>query len=160
MRLLAKSSLLAVTVFGLGAGFFSNPERLAGLSSGAWETSDVGAVWADDFNRASLGANWIILGTANASITANELRFSETSDNSARQVYYQPWLTCSDAWTIRWTQRFGVLDANSFGIGIGVLNFQAAGGNDRGYNAILSGAGAGLGTMAIQRWDLGRRKHR
>ena len=153
MRLPAKSSLLAVTVVCLGAGFFSNPEQLAGLASGAWETTEIGAVWADDFNRASLGANWINLGSANASLTANELRFSETSYNSARRVYYQPWLIGSDAWTIRWTQRFGVVDANSFGIGVGVLNFQAAGGNDRGYNAILSGAGTGLGTMAIQRWD-------
>ena len=103
MRLPAKSSLLAVTVVCLGAGFFSNPEQLAGLASGAWETSEIGAVWADDFNRASLGANWINLGSANANLTANELRFSETSYNSARRVYYQPWLIGSDAWTIRWT---------------------------------------------------------
>src|SRR5262249_49344658 len=38
-----------------------------------WENSDIGAVWSDDFNRDTLGPNWIILGSANASIVSNEL---------------------------------------------------------------------------------------
>ena len=123
------------------------------LPSAPWETSDIGAVWSDDFHRAALGSNWVILGGANASIVNNELCLAQTNQNSARQVYYQPWLTCSSAWTLRWTQRFGTLNTNSLGVGVGILNFQAAGGDDRGYNGLLSGAGSSLGCMQIQRWN-------
>ena len=123
------------------------------VNSPAWETSDIGAVWSDNFNRASLGTNWVILGSANASIVSNQLCFAQTNQNSARQVYYQPWLTSSDQWTLRWSQRFGTLDAGSVGVGVGIKNFQAAGGNDRGYNALLYGAGANIGKLALARWD-------
>src|SRR5207247_6660557 len=34
-----------------------------------------------------------------------------------------------------------------------IKNFQAAGGNDRGYNGLLVGAGGDLGKMQIQRFD-------
>jgi hypothetical protein len=122
---------------------------------GTWETSDIGAVWSDDFNRAALGSNWVILGSANASITNNELQFAQINTDFSRQVYYQPWLTSSDEWTIRWTQRFGALDATSYGIGVGIKNFQAAGGNDRGYNGLLLGTGPDIGKMQISRFDGG-----
>jgi lysophospholipase L1-like esterase len=128
----------------------------AGLSGGwssPWETSDIGAVWSDNFNRASLGTNWVILGSANASIVSNELLFVQGDQDSARQVYYQPWLISSDQWTLRWSQRFGTLDEGSVGVGVGIKNFQAAGGNDRGYNALLYGAGTNIGKMALERWD-------
>jgi uncharacterized repeat protein (TIGR01451 family) len=119
-----------------------------------WETSEIGAVWSDNFNRATLGPNWIVPGpSVNASIVSNELMFAQTSLNNSRQVYYDPWQICSDSWTIRWSQRFGVLDANSRGVGVGIKNFQAAGGNDRGYNGLLVGAGSDLGQMQIQRFD-------
>ncbi len=137
----------------LGATFFGNPAQVSGLSSVLWETSPVGAVWSDDFNRASLGSNWVVLGTANATIVNNELQLSETSSNSARQIYFQPWLSCSDHWTIRWTERFSALSGISFGVGVGLKNFQAAGGNDTGYNALFSGAGANLGKMLLERYN-------
>jgi lysophospholipase L1-like esterase len=146
------SFLLAVTASS-GASFFSNPGQVAGLSSVYWGTSPIGAVWSDDFNRATLGSNWVVLGTTNAMITNNEMQLAETGSNSTRQVYYQPWLTCSDHWTLRWTQRFGALTSSSFGVGVGLKNFQAAGGNDTGYNAILTGAGASLGRIQIQRYN-------
>jgi lysophospholipase L1-like esterase len=114
---------------------------------------EIGVVWSDNFDRLSLGTDWSILGGANATIVSNELCLAQSDYVSARQVYYQPWLTCSDRWTLRWTERFGALDANSLGVGVGLKNFQAAGGNDRGYNALLSGAGSGLGRMVIERWD-------
>jgi hypothetical protein len=126
-----------------------------GVSDGTWETSDIGAVWSDDFNRPSLGSNWVILGTANVSITNNELQFAQFNTDFSRQVYYLPWLTSSDEWTIRWTQRFGALDATSFGVGVGIKNFQASGGNDRGYNGLLLGTGPDLGKMEISRFDGG-----
>jgi lysophospholipase L1-like esterase len=122
---------------------------------GTWETADVGVVWSDDFNRAALGSNWVILGTANVSITNNELQFAQINTDFSRQVYYLPWLTSSDEWTIRWTQRFGALDATSYGVGVGIKNFQAAGGNDRGYNGLLLGAGPDVGKMQISRFDGG-----
>ena len=37
------------------------------------------------------------------------------------------------------------MDSGSYGIGFGILNFQDAGGNDRGYNAVLWGAGPAFG---------------
>src|SRR5205823_6596269 len=43
-----------------------------------WETADIGAMWTDDFNRASLGANWIVLGGANVSILGDELVFDQS----------------------------------------------------------------------------------
>jgi lysophospholipase L1-like esterase len=118
-----------------------------------WETSDIGTIWSDNFNRASLGTNWIILGGANAMIVSNQLQFSQTNLDTTRQVYYQPWLFCSDSWTLRWTERFGALDANSTGVGMGIKNFQAAGGDDRGWNALLSGAGTNRGRLLIQRFN-------
>lgn len=124
-----------------------------GITSGAWETSDIGIVWSDDFSGATLGSNWIVLGNANVSITNNELQFAQADTDYSRQIYYQPWLTSSDGWTIRWTQRFGALNAASFGLGVGVKNFQAGGGNDRGYNGLLLGAGPSLGQMQISRFD-------
>jgi lysophospholipase L1-like esterase len=124
-----------------------------GVSDGTWETSDIGAVWSDDFNRPTLGSNWVILGTANVSITNNELQFAQFNTDYSRQVYYLPWVISSDEWTIRWTQRFGALDATSFGVGVGIKNFQAAGGNDRGYNGLLLGTGPDLGKMQISRYD-------
>src|SRR6185503_7531561 len=66
---------------------------------------------------------------------------------------YQPWQTCSDSWTIRWRQRFGTLNANSRGVGVGLKNFQTFGGNDRGYNGLLCGSGPDLGKMLLQRFD-------
>ena len=128
----------------------SNPPATNGPP---WETSDIGAVWSDNFIRAALGTNWVILGSANASIVGNELRFVQTNADTSRQVYYQPWLTSSDQWTLRWSQRFGTLDANSAGVGAGLKNFQAAGGNSQGYNALLCGAGSNLGRMILERWD-------
>ena len=123
------------------------------VSEGTWETDDIGAVWSDDFNRTALGANWIVLGNAAVSVTNNELKFAQTNTVYSRQIYYQPWLTSSDEWTIRWTERFGALDATSFGVGVGIKNFQAAGGNDRGYNALLVGTGSDLGKMQTMRFD-------
>jgi lysophospholipase L1-like esterase len=117
-----------------------------------WEVLDIGALWSDDFNRASLGSNWVILGGANAVVTNNELSISQTNVNLSRQLYYQPWLLSSDEWTIRWSQQFGALNAGR-GVGVGIKNFQAAGGDDRGYNGLLSGSGADLGQMEIQHFD-------
>src|SRR5262249_51689284 len=119
----------------------------------SWEVSTIGALWSDDFHRTALGSNWIILGGANASIVGNELLLDQSNVSLSRQVYYQPWPTCSDEWTVRWTQRFATLSAGSRGVGVGIKNFQAAGGNDRGYNGLLSGAGADFGKMEIQRFD-------
>jgi len=118
-----------------------------------WDNTDIGAVWSDDFNRATLGTNWIILGGANANVVSNQLLLDQSDVYHPRQVYYQPWQTCSDAWTIRWSQRFGTLNSISYGVCVGLKNFQAAGGNDRGYNALFSGAGTYLGTMNILRFD-------
>jgi lysophospholipase L1-like esterase len=121
--------------------------------SSPWEYADIGAVWSDDFNRASLGTNWVVLGGLDTRISKKRLLLNQSSINLSQQLYYQPWLISSDAWTIRWTQHFGALNANSFGVGVGIKNFQAAGGNDRGYNGLLSGAGAYMGKMNIQRYD-------
>ena len=158
MRLVVRSSALALACCCLAPGFFSNPARLASLTvasapAARWETSEVGAVWSDSFDRASLGTNWVIMSDANVSLAGNELRFAETNADLTRQVYYDPWLTSSDRWTLRWTQRFGATNDSSFGVGVGIVNFQAAGGNDRGYNALLNGAGANYGQMEIERWD-------
>jgi len=155
MRLVVRSSALALACCCLGAAFFSNPERLAGLTTGpAWETSDIGAVWSDDFDRAALGTNWVIVSNANVTIAGNELLLSQTNLNLQRRVYYLPWLTASDRWTLSWSQRFGVLDDNSDGAGVGILNFQAEpGANTRGYNLHLHGAGPELGQVEMERWD-------
>jgi lysophospholipase L1-like esterase len=119
-----------------------------------WETSDIGAVWSDNFDRAALGTNWVILGNANATIVSNQLQFAQNNLDVTRQVYYQPWLLCSDSWTLRWTEQFAVLNSGSLGVGLGLKNFQAASGSDdRGWNALLSGAGASLGKMQIERFD-------
>ena len=154
MRSVARNSALALVCCCLGAGFFSDPARVASLTPGPiWETSEIGAVWSDNFDRASLGTNWVVMNNANVSIVGNELRFSESNVDPTRRVYYLPWLTCSDHWTLRWSQHFGALDAGSYGVGVGILNFQAAGGNDRSYNAVLYGAGTDIGMMEIRRWD-------
>jgi lysophospholipase L1-like esterase len=158
MRSAARNSALAlVCCCGMGAAFFSNPERVGNLTlTTGWESSDIGAVWSDNFDRTSLGANWVVVNNANVSIVGNELRFSETNTDVTRQVYYKPWLTCSDHWTLRWTQRFGSTNANSYGVGVGMLNFQAANpttSNTRGYNAQINGAGTHYGQMEIERWD-------
>jgi hypothetical protein len=123
------------------------------IGTGAWEVAEIGTVWSDDFNRADWGTNWIVLGGANVMIVGNELLLSQADINVFRQLFYLPWQICSDQWTIRWSQRFGVLDANSRGVGVGIKNFQDAGGNDRGYNGLFSGAGADFGKMEIQRFN-------
>jgi lysophospholipase L1-like esterase len=148
----ALATLLLLSTFAPAASFFSNPARLANFSPTLWDTAPIGIVWSDDFNRASLGTNWTILGSAAATIVANEIQLSETNTAYSRQVYYQPWLTCSDHWTLRWTQRFSALDSSSLGVGVGLKNFQAAGGDDVGYNALLSGAGSSLGKMQIEKY--------
>ena len=135
------------------ATFFSNPSRVASLSPTGWETSPIGTLWSDNFDRASLGSNWTALGTVNATIVANELQFVQTNTDYSRALYYQPWLTCSDHWTIRWTQRFSALNSSSLGVGVGLKNFQAAGGNDVNYNALFAGAGASLGKCLIEKYD-------
>jgi lysophospholipase L1-like esterase len=152
MRSLARSSALALCGLCLGAGFFSNPARVAKLYS-PWEVSEIGPVWSDNFNRASLGTNWINQGGANVTIVSNELVFNHSNVVLTRQVYYQPWLTASDQWKLQWTQRFESLNELSWGLGMGIKNFQAAGGDDRGYNGWLAGAGTNLGRMHLQRWD-------
>jgi lysophospholipase L1-like esterase len=136
----------------VGAGFFTSPGKVAGLTP-VWEKSEIGVVWSDDFNRAFLGPNWVILGGADASISGNQLMFSESRQDLSRQVYYDPWPICSDSWTLRWSERFSTLNTKSTGVGIGIKNFQSNGGNDRSYNAILGGAGSARGKMQIQRFD-------
>src|SRR6185369_11170658 len=89
------------------------------LPSTPWEWSDIGAVWSDDFNRATLGTNWVVLGGANATIVSNQLLLSQSDINLSRQMYYDPWLINSDAWTIHWSQMFPALNSSSFGIGVG-----------------------------------------
>jgi lysophospholipase L1-like esterase len=138
----------------------TNPQRyyrvVAGpipIGTSSWEASPMGTVWSDDFNRASLGTNWIILGGANASISTNELLLSQSNVNLSRQIYYDPWLTSSDEFTIRWSHRFSVINSTNIGVGVGIKNFQAAGGNDRGYNGQFAGAGANAGRMVLQRFD-------
>jgi len=155
MRLFVKSSLLLLFFSCIGAGFFSNPDRVATLTlpSSAWESADIGAVWSDDFNRASLGSNWVVLGGANVTVVSNEISFNETNVNLARQAYYLPWLTCSDSWTIRWSQRFETLTSLGYGVGVGIKNFQDYGGTNRGYNVIFYGTGIHMGCVAIQRSD-------
>jgi lysophospholipase L1-like esterase len=123
------------------------------VGSSPWETVPVGALVSDDFNRASLGTNWIVLADTSVTIISNELFFNHANVNYARQVYYEPWETCSDAWTIRWTERFGALNGNSLGVGVGLKNFQVFGGDDRGYNGLLCGSGPDLGKMQLQRFD-------
>src|SRR5262249_3706246 len=117
------------------------------IGSSAWETTPIGAVVSDNFDRDSLGTNWIILTNASATVVSNQLFFNQTNLNYSRQVYYQPWQTCSDEWTISWNQRFDALDANSRGVGVGIKNFQIFGGTNRGYNALLCGSGTNLGKM-------------
>jgi lysophospholipase L1-like esterase len=118
-----------------------------------WETTPIGAVVADNFDRDSLGTNWVVLADTSVSINSNQLFFNHTNTSYVRQVYYQPWETCSDEWTIRWSQRFATLDATSFGVGVGIKNFQPFGGTDRGYNGILCGTGTNLGRMQIERFN-------
>ena len=118
-----------------------------------WEASDIGAVWSDNFERAALGSNWVVLGNANTTIVSNQLQFAQTNVDNTRQVYYDPWMICSDSWTLRWSEQFGAWDSNSLGVGIGLKNFQAAGGDDRGYNLVISGAGTDLGKLLLQRWN-------
>ena len=156
MRLFAKSSLLLLPFVCVGAGFFSNPERVATLTMRGvpWETAEIGAVWSDNFNRALLGSNWIAIGGANITVVSNQLRFSETNANFGRQVYYQPWLTCSDSWTIRWSQRFEALTSSGYGVGVGIKNFQEYGGTNRGYNVILYGTGIHMGCVEILRGEV------
>jgi lysophospholipase L1-like esterase len=152
----ARNSALVLASCCLAPGFFSNPARVASLTQAGesqWERADIGVVWSDNFDRASLGANWVITNNADASIVNNELMFNQPDVHYEKQVFYLPWLTCSDHWTLRWSQRFDVLNATSYGVGVGILNFQAAGGNDRGYNAVILGAGTDFGKMLIQRWD-------
>ncbi len=122
---------------------------------GGWETTAVGAVVTDTFDRASLGSNWIILGDTSVSLNSNQLFFNQTNTIYSRQVYYQPWETCSDEWTVRWSQRFDSLNSISRGVGVGIKNFQVFGGSDRGYNGLLCGSGSDLGKMQIQRFDGG-----
>lgn len=123
------------------------------VGNSPWETAPMGALVADNFDRASLGTNWIILADTSVSISSNQLVFSHSNINYSRQVYYQPWETCSDSWTMRWTERFSALNGNSQGIGVGLKNFQTFGGDDRGYNGLLCGSGPDLGKMQLQRFD-------
>lgn len=123
------------------------------VGAATWEAADIGTVWSDDFNRASLGSNWAVLGGANVSIVSNKLQFADTNQNISRQVYYQPWQTCSDAWSILWTERFAALNSSSVGVGVGLKNFQAFGGDDWNYNLLLAGAGSNLGKVLIQQFD-------
>jgi lysophospholipase L1-like esterase len=143
----------AIQFIDLNATNFSQRFYRAVLTpASVWEAADIGAVWSDNFDRAALGANWIILGGANASLITNQLQFVHANTDTSRQVYYQPWLTSSDQWTLRWSQCFGT-NAGTLGVGVGLKNFQAAGGDDRGYNALLYGAGANIGKIALERWD-------
>jgi lysophospholipase L1-like esterase len=153
-RLFLIAWLILIASSAPGAGFFSNPGRVASLwptkplPAPIWETSDIGAVFQDDFNRDTLGTNWVV-EDVNAAMVGNELQLVHTNTVSSRRMYYWPWLTSSDAWTIRWTQRFGALDTASIGVGVGIANFQDAGGDNRGYNGLVCGAGANLGSMQL-----------
>jgi lysophospholipase L1-like esterase len=121
------------------------------IGNSPWETLPMGALVSDSFDRLSLGSNWIVLADTSVSISSNQLAFNHANVNYSRQVYYQPWETCSDTWTIRWTERFGAL--NGLGVGVGLKNFQTFGGDDRGYNGLLCGSGLDLGKMLLQRFD-------
>jgi lysophospholipase L1-like esterase len=122
------------------------------VGNSPWETVPMGAVIADNFDRVALGSNWIVLADTSVAISSNQLSFTQSNVNYSRQVYYQPWETCSDSWTIRWTERFGALSSNSLGVGVGLKNFQTFGGDDRGYNAMVCGSGPNFGKMLIQRF--------
>jgi lysophospholipase L1-like esterase len=151
MRLLVRSSaLLLLLLCGTGAGFFSDPARLATLNTARWDTSDVGVVWSDDFNRPTLGTNWALFGGTAITHTNNEILVSPGDG----YLLYQPWLISSDAWTLRWTQRFAVLNATSYGVGVGLRNLQIYGGTNRAYNALLSGTGGWFGQYSIEQLSI------
>lgn len=134
-------------VCGTGAAFFSDPARVATLRTApVWETSDIGVVWSDDFNRATLGTNWVSVTGNSPAIVGNELFI----DSGASDVVFAPWFICSDSRTLRWTQRFSGINANSYGIGVGLKNMQVYGGTNRAYNAILSGSGGWFGQFVIE----------
>jgi len=146
MRLLVRSSALLLLLCGTGASFFSDPARVATLrTTPVWETSNIGVVWSDDFNRATLGTNWVLLDGATSSIVGDELFMT-----GGGQLVFAPWFISSDSWTLRWKQRFSAIDANSYGIGVGLKNMQVYGGTNRAYNAILSGAAGWFGQFVIE----------
>ena len=134
-------------VCGTGAGFFSSSDHVATLTvPPAWETSDIGVVWSDDFNRATLGTNWVLFGGNAITLTNNEILVGPGDGN----LLYQPWLISSDSWTLRWKQRFIVLNTSSYGVGVGLRNLQKYGGTNRAYNAILSVAQGWFGQFVIE----------
>ena len=148
-RLFVRSSALGLLVCGTGAGFFSDPAGVANLNtpvSAGWETSEIGVVWSDDFNRATLGTNWVLFGGNAITLTNNEILVGPGDGN----LLYQSWLISSDSWTLRWKQRFIVLNASSYGVGVGLRNLQKYGGTNRAYNAILSGAQGWFGQFVIE----------
>lgn len=142
--------MLLLLLGGTGAGFFSNPARVAALTGPRWETSDIGIVWSDDFNRSTLGSNWGLFGGSAITLTNNEILVSPGDG----YLLYQPWLISSDAWTLRWKQRFAVLNATSYGVGVGLKNLQIYGGTNRAYNAILSGAQGWFGQFVIEQLSI------
>src|SRR4051812_49363288 len=93
-----RSIVLPLIIFGSSwcsaQDFFSNPNRLATLwptpapTAPVWETSAIGAVFQDNFDRATLGTNWIIEGDVNAALVSNQLQLTQTNTDYTRRLYY------------------------------------------------------------------------
>lgn len=120
-----------------------------------YETTPIGVVWSDNFNRVSLGANWTVNGASVATVEANTLKVSAASAAVANSVVYNPWYVCADQWTVAWAQWWTNFDANSYGCLVGLHNEQSQGGDDRNYYAELLGAGGSINKLVIGRAQSG-----
>lgn len=56
------------------------------VGNSPWETLPMGALVSDNFDRLSLGSNWIVLADTSVNITSNQLVFNHANVNYSRQV--------------------------------------------------------------------------
>lgn len=101
--------------FGFGFNYgFGNGE--SGL-----QPEELGEIFSDNFARASLGANYTIVGTASFSPDGNSLILTGGTGSQANLMYRNDYDTCAEKWTqvIDFTLPNGTT-GTSYGLGLGV----------------------------------------
>ena len=86
----------------------------------------LGALWSDDFNRASLGSDYTEEGTATFAIVANQLEVSGGSNSLDDYIIRNDYLTNLSFWNMPVKFVVGAISGTSYGHGIGIQSARTA----------------------------------
>lgn len=102
---------------------FHTPGTVAAMTYPPIQNTIQGLLFSDDFNRASLGANWSISNSANITVSGNSMVCVGAGDVT-HWASYTAYPFQGENWTITWQQWISVTNASSYGLCVGIRSMD------------------------------------